>query len=99
MACRPAPASTESAGPGNCANPATTGARARKADRMDVTLRFSYEAADKIQRPPAQHLLLLRRFQLLFLVNQRNLVLLLFRATANDFDLDLLGGFVHCILN
>src|ERR1039458_10376943 len=50
MACRPAPASTESAGPCNCANPATTEARARKADRMDVTLRFSYEAADKIQR-------------------------------------------------
>src|ERR1035438_6778990 len=50
MACRAAPASTESAGPGNCANPATTEARERKADRMDVTLRFSYEAADKIQR-------------------------------------------------
>src|ERR1035438_5971381 len=50
IACRPAPASTESAGPGNCANPATTDARTRKADRMDVTLRFSYEPAGKIQR-------------------------------------------------
>src|ERR1035437_9833097 len=51
MSCRPEPASTESAGPCNCANPATTEARARKADRMDVTLRFSYEDADKIYRP------------------------------------------------
>src|ERR1035438_2121455 len=50
MACRPAPASTESAGPGTCANPAATEARARKGDRQDVRHRFSYEAADKIQR-------------------------------------------------
>src|ERR1019366_9560056 len=47
MACRPERAPTDSAGPCNCANPATTEARARKADRMDVTLRFSYEAPDK----------------------------------------------------
>src|ERR1019366_3987686 len=50
MAWRAAPASTVSAGPGNCANPATTETKASKADRMDVTLRFSYEATDKIQR-------------------------------------------------
>src|ERR1017187_9579226 len=128
MACRPAPASTDSAGPTNCATPATTETKPRKADRMDVTLRFSYEAPDKIQQvtpygchtpiflrspgqnpagvggacfslpAPACRRILLRRFQLVFLVNQRNLVLL-WIATTGDFDLDLLGGFIHRILN
>src|SRR5450759_4152968 len=49
----PALASTESAGPGCCANPARTAARQRKAVRRDITPTFSSKARPKSSSFPS----------------------------------------------